>query len=292
MILDELVAATQRRIEREKEEISPQEMRRLAQEAAQRQREAGGNGMPEFPFERRLEQKGIHFICEVKKASPSKGLIAPDFPYLEIAREYEAAGADCISVLTEPDYFKGDLRYLREIAAEVEIPVLRKDFTIDEYMIDQAKVSGASVILLICAILDQERLARYLARADALGLSAIVEAHDEDEVRMALEAGARILGVNNRNLKDFTVDIGNSLRLREFAARECAAAKAASAVSAVGSAADGAAGMPLFIAESGIRTGGDVEALRAAGVNGVLIGETLMRAPDKAEQLRLLRGTV
>lgn len=168
----------------------------------------------DFPFEKALRKPGISFICECKKASPSKGLIAPDFPYLQIAREYEAAGADCISVLTEPKWFLGSDVYLREIAQAVSVPCLRKDFTVDEYMIYEAKVLGASAVLLICSILSEEQIREYLAVCETLGLSALVEAHDEEEVAKALRAGARIIGVNNRNLKDFTVDTDNSRRLR------------------------------------------------------------------------------
>lgn len=209
------------------------------------------------------------FILSVnaKKASPSKGLIAPDFPYLEIARQYEEAGASAISVLTEPKWFLGSPEYLREIAEEVKVPCLRKDFTVDPYMIYEAKLLGASAVLLICAILDTGTLAEYLEAADSLGLSAIVEAHDETEVASAVSAGARIIGVNNRNLKDFTVDIHNSIRLRS-----CAPAGT------------------IFVAESGIRTPEDVETLRQNGVNAVLIGEQLMRAGSPKEELNRLRG--
>jgi indole-3-glycerol phosphate synthase len=221
-----------------------------------------------FPFEKALAGDEISFICECKKASPSKGLIAPEFPYLEIAKAYEQAGASAISVLTEPHWFLGEDRYLKEIAETVTIPCLRKDFTVDEYMIYQAKLLGASAVLLICSLLDTDTLSRYLEIADELGLSALVEAHDEGEIQQAIRAGARIIGVNNRNLKDFSVDIGNSGRLRELVPPEI-----------------------LFVAESGIRTGEQVEALRQAGVNAVLIGETLMRAPDKRKMLDSLRGT-
>ena len=221
-----------------------------------------------FRFERALAEPGdIHFICECKKASPSKGLIAADFPYLDIAKQYEAAGASAISVLTEPKWFLGSDDYLREIAAEVQTPCLRKDFTVDPYMIYEAKLLGASAVLLICALLDTKTLASYIEVADSLGLSAIVEAHDEAEVASAVAAGARIIGVNNRNLKDFTVDIHNSIRLREHAP----------------------AGT-IFVAESGIRTPEDVETLRQNGVNAVLIGEQLMRATSPKAEIDRLRG--
>ena len=220
-----------------------------------------------FSFEKALRKPDISFICECKKASPSKGLIAPDFPYLKIAREYEAAGADCISVLTEPKWFLGSEGYLEEIAANVSLPCLRKDFTIDEYMIYEAKLLGASAVLLICSILENEQLKEYLAIADTLGLSALVEAHDEGEIQAALAAGARIVGVNNRNLKDFSVDTGNSMRLRKSVPERV-----------------------LFVAESGITSAADVQQARNIGADAVLVGETLMRAADKRAKLAELRG--
>ena len=221
----------------------------------------------DFAFEKALAQPGVRFICECKRASPSKGLIAPVFPYLDIAKEYAAAGADAISVLTEPKWFLGSDEYLQQIAAAVPVPCLRKDFTVDEYMIYEAKLLGASAVLLICSLLDTETLHQYLGICDALGLSALVEAHDEQEITSAAAAGARVIGVNNRNLKNFTVDVTNSLALRQ---------KAPPGV--------------LFVAESGITSPSDVSALRAAGVDAVLVGEALMRAPDKAAALAALRG--
>lgn len=221
----------------------------------------------DFAFEKALGQPGVRFICECKRASPSKGLIAPVFPYLDIAKEYAAAGADAISVLTEPKWFLGSDEYLQQIAAAVPVPCLRKDFTVDEYMIYEAKLLGASAVLLICSLLDTETLHQYLGICDALGLSALVEAHDEQEIASAAAAGARVIGVNNRNLKNFTVDVTNSLALRQ---------KAPPGV--------------LFVAESGITSPSDVSALRAAGVDAVLVGEALMRAPDKAAALAALRG--
>ena len=222
-----------------------------------------------FAFEKALKKDDIAFICECKKASPSKGLIAPDFPYLQIAKEYAAAGADAISVLTEPKWFLGSDEYLKRIAAAVPTPCLRKDFTVDEYMIYEAKLLGASAVLLICAILSETQLNEYIARCDELGLSALVEAHNEAEVAMALRAGARVVGVNNRNLKDFTVDTTNSRRLRELIPRDV-----------------------VFVSESGVRSAADVAALREIGADAVLIGETLMRAPDKAAKLAELKGTL
>lgn len=220
-----------------------------------------------FAFERALQKPGISFICECKKASPSKGLIAPEFPYLDIAKAYEDAGADAISVLTEPKWFLGSDAYLKEIAAAVSIPCLRKDFTVDEYMIYEAKLLGASAVLLICAILGKAQIQEYLAVCDALGLSALVETHDEAEVDMALSVGARVLGVNNRNLKDFTVDTENSRRLRERIPADV-----------------------LFVSESGVSGPEDVRRLAQIGADAVLVGEALMRASDKKRMLLNLRG--
>ena len=221
---------------------------------------------PDFSFEKALRKDGLSFICECKRASPSKGLIAPDFPYLTIARDYEAAGADCISVLTEPKWFLGSDIYLREIAEAVSIPCLRKDFVVDEYMIYQAKVLGAAAVLLICSILSLEQLKAFIGLCDRLGLSALVEAHGPEEIERAAKAGARIIGVNNRNLKDFTVDIGNSAKLRGL----------------VG-------GGKVFVSESGIRGPEDLKVLYENGTDAVLIGEMLMRSPDRKAALRGLR---
>ena len=221
----------------------------------------------DFAFEKALRKEGISFICECKKASPSKGLIAPDFPYLEIAKEYEAAGADCISVLTEPKWFLGSDEYLKKIASEVSIPCIRKDFTVDEYMIYEAKILGASAVLLICSILSEEQIREYIGICDELGLSALVETHDEEEVAMAVRAGTRIVGVNNRNLKDFSVDTGNSARLKSLVGDDI-----------------------IFVSESGVKDGNDVAELRKIGVDAVLVGEALMRASDKKAKLKELRG--
>ena len=258
-ILDQLAAHARERVARAKERAPLGAVRRAA-EALER-----GN----FPFERALSGPGISFICECKKASPSKGLIAPDFPYLEIARDYAAAGADALSVLTEPKWFLGSDRYLAEIARAVPLPCLRKDFTVDPYMIYEAKVLGASAVLLICSLLEEGELREMLALADALGLSALVEAHDEAEVETALRAGARVVGVNNRNLRDFSVDTDLSRRLRCLIPREV-----------------------LFVSESGVRSAGDVALLREIGADAVLIGEALMRAPDRRAMLAGLRGGV
>lgn len=256
-ILDELAAYARERVARAKENISLAELRRMAL--------ASPKGS--FAFENALKTDDIAFICECKKASPSKGLIAPDFPYLQIALDYETAGADCISVLTEPKWFLGSNDYLKEIAEDVKIPCLRKDFTVDEYMIYEAKLLGASAVLLIAAILSQEQLSEYIDICDGLGLSALVEAHDEAEAIAAINAGARIIGVNNRNLKDFSVDTENSRRLRSMIPASV-----------------------LFVSESGVRTAEDVQALRDIGADAVLIGETLMKAQDKRQKLTELRG--
>ena len=258
-ILDELAAHARERVSAAKKERPPEEIRRQALSLPK----------GDFGFEKALKKPGVSFICECKKASPSKGIIAPDFPYLEIAKEYEAAGADCISVLTEPKWFLGSDRYLREIALSVSLPCLRKDFTVDAYMIYEAKLLGASAVLLICSLLGEDTLRAYIGLCDELGLSALVEAHDGGEVGMALRAGARMIGVNNRNLKDFSVDTDLSRRLRALIPPDV-----------------------IFVSESGVKTAADVERLRETGADAVLVGETLMRAPDKAAKLAELRGAV
>lgn len=221
----------------------------------------------DFSFEKALKGKSLSFICEVKKASPSKGIIAEEFPYLEIAKDYEKAGASAISCLTEPKWFMGSDKILADIVKKVNIPVLRKDFTVSEYQIYEAKVLGASAVLLICALLDTKTLKEYIKICDTLGLSALVEAHDEEEVKSALSAGARIIGVNNRNLKDFSVDVKNSTRYRNLIPDDV-----------------------LFVSESGIKTYSDIKVLIDNGTNAVLIGETLMRSNDKKAALDKLRG--
>ncbi|MFW6679443.1 indole-3-glycerol phosphate synthase TrpC [Lacrimispora sp. AGF001] len=261
MILDTLAAASKQRAEAAKITIPVSQMEEMAYMAFE-----DGKRECDFSFEKAISSPGISFICEVKRASPSKGMIAPDFPYREIAMEYEEAGADAISVLTEPDYFLGKGEYLTEISQSVSLPLLRKDFTVDPYQIFEAKVLGASAVLLICALLDTEKLKEYMKICDSLGLSALVEAHDEAEIHSALTAGARLIGVNNRNLKTFEVDFENSIRLRGLVP----------------------AGT-VFIAESGIQTADDVKRLYQAGVNGVLIGESLMRSPDKKVILQEMR---
>ena len=258
MILDTIVEATKIRVAQEKQMESPEVVKAVALALPS---DTG------FPFEAALRQQDFNFICEVKKASPSKGIIAEHFPYLDIAKEYEVAGAAAISVLTEPDFFKGDKKYLQEIASTVKIPVLRKDFIIDEYQIYQAKVWGASAILLICACLDVPTLTKFRELADSLGLSSLVEAHDENEVQMAIDCGARIIGVNNRNLKDFTVDVQNSVRLRNLVQDDV-----------------------IFVSESGLETPEDIQVLRDNNIGVALMGETFMRSPNKVEKLAYLYG--
>lgn len=258
MILDEIAAKTKERIAAEMQEVSLEEMKKQAEAM---------DANTGYPFEKALKKEGMSFICEVKKGSPSKGIIAEDFPYVQIAKDYEAAGASAISCLTEPFYFKGSNQYLQEIVENVTIPVLRKDFTVNEYMIYQAKGLGASAILLICAILTDEQLKEYHAIADSLGLSVLVEAHDAEEVERAKKAGARIIGVNNRDLRDFTVDINNSVNLRKLIPENA-----------------------VYVSESGIKVRADIARLEENRVDAVLIGETLMRSPNKKEMLDELRG--
>lgn len=270
-ILQEIAEKTKERIADREKERSLADIRREAEtEVSEKSGITGiniGLNPAEYSFNKALAKEKINFICEAKKASPSKGLIAPDFPYLQIAKEYEKAGAAAISCLTEPFWFKGSDEYVKEIAREVSIPVIRKDFTVNEYMLYEAKLMGASAVLLICAILSKAQLQEYQEIAHSLGLSALVETHDESEVEMALSVKAQIIGVNNRNLKDFTVDINNSVRLREMVPSEI-----------------------TFVSESGMKTPEDISVLSRNGTNAVLIGETLMRAADKGEKLRELKS--
>lgn len=256
-ILQEIAEKTVQRVAEEKRKVPIAEMRKRAE---------GCRKKKDFPFEAALKKEGLSFICEVKKASPSKGIIAEDFPYVKIAEAYEKAGADALSVLTEPYYFQGSNRYLEEIRAHSGLPILRKDFTVDEYMIYEAKVLGADAVLFICAILADAQLAEYVQLAKSLGMSALVEAHDSEEVERAIACGASIVGVNNRNLKDFSVDIENSVRLRKMVPKEI-----------------------LFVSESGIQTPQDVQVLAENGTDGVLIGETLMRSGNVQETLAQMR---
>ena len=276
-ILKTITERTRERIREQEKLIPPAEMRRMA-EAVLREEQAGAAAnssgdrlekdyMP--AFERALRQPGMSFICEVKKASPSKGIIAEDFPYVDIAKDYEAAGASAISCLTEPYWFLGSDVYLEEIAETVSVPVLRKDFTCSEYMIWQAKALGASAVLLICSVLDDVELREYHRLTEELHMSALVEAHDAGEIEQAKQAGARIIGVNNRNLKDFSVDIDHSARLRQLAGEDT-----------------------VFVSESGIRGPEDMKALCKNGTDAVLIGEMLMRSPDRQAALKTLMQEV
>ena len=270
-ILNEIAAKTKERIQKEKLEIPEKDLiqmiqKRKVQILLHPEQQSITSRTP-HSFYQALKKEGMSYICEVKKASPSKGLIAPAFPYLEIAKEYQEAGAAAISCLTEPFYFQGSDRYLQEITAAVDIPVLRKDFTVDEYMIFQAAAYGAAAVLLICAILNDEQLKEYRELAEELGMDALVEAHDEEEAERALKSGARIIGVNNRDLKTFQVDMQNSIRLRKLAPENV-----------------------VFVSESGIKTSDDIRKLYDNQVDAVLIGETLMRSQDKKAALEELNG--
>lgn len=258
-ILNTIADYAKIRVEKAKSEISPDNMILNAKQF--------NNKLGDFAFEKALSSDEISFICECKKASPSKGIIAKEFPYLEIAKEYERAGASCISVLTEPKWFLGKNQYLKDISQSVSIPCIRKDFVVDEYMIYEAKTLGASAVLLICSLLNTETLKNYIEICNSLGLSALVEAHDEKEIESAVSAGARIIGVNNRNLKNFSVDINNSEKLRKKVSDNI-----------------------IFVAESGIKTADDIKALKKARVDAVLIGETLMKAENKKAMLENLKG--
>lgn len=260
-ILEQLCEHAKTRVEADKKNISTEEMKRLAMNIRNAQERC-----EDFKFAKALRKEGLSFICECKKASPSKGVIEPDFDYLKIAKDYEMAGADCISVLTEPKWFLGMDEYLKEIAGTVSIPCLRKDFTVDEYQIYQAKVLGASAILLICSILSEKQLKNYLAVCESLGMDALVEIHNEEEADMACMAGAKIIGVNNRNLKDFSVDTNNSKKLRDRIPEHI-----------------------LFVSESGVKTPEDIKTIKEIGADAVLIGETMMRAENKKEKLTILK---
>ena len=270
-ILNEIAEKTRERIEKDKKEMPRED---LIREIRQKKVQMLLNPLTQsetaktpHSFYQALKKPGMSYICEVKKASPSKGLIAPDFPYLEIAKEYKEAGAAAISCLTEPFYFQGSDQYLWEIASEVDIPVLRKDFVVDNYMIVQAAAYGAAAVLLICALLDDRQLREYREMAEDLGMDALVEAHDAEEVERALKSGARIIGVNNRDLKTFEVDMANSIRLRKLAPDDV-----------------------IFVSESGIRTAEDIRKLHENQIEAVLIGETLMRSADKKAALEELNG--
>lgn len=260
MILEKIAESTYNRINKAKQKISLTEMKEAAGKIP-------NDGL--FPFNSALKDKGISFICEVKKASPSKGMISEDFPYIQIAEEYENAGASAVSVLTEPEFFKGNNKYLKEISEKINIPILRKDFIIDEYQIYEAKIIGASAVLLISELLDSKTLQSFLKISHTLGLSALTEAHTEEQIKKAVCSGAEMIGVNNRDLNDFTVDINTSVRLSKYIPDEC-----------------------IFVSESGIRTAEDIKMLSECGADAVLIGETLMKSSDKKMMLNILRGDI
>ena len=255
-ILQKLADYAKIRVEKDKEKISLAEMKSLAKK-----------NLGEEKFLSALKKKNLSFICEIKKASPSKGIIAENFPYVEIAEEYEAAGADCVSCLTEPKYFLGSDEIFSQVRKKISLPMLRKDFTVDEYQIYQAKVLGADAVLLICAILSANELEKFLKICADLKISALIETHDENEIKTALSVGAEIIGVNNRNLKNFEVDFSNAEKLREIIPAE-----------------------KIFVAESGVKTSDDIKILKKIGADAVLIGETLMRAADKKKILAEFRN--
>ncbi|NLN41855.1 MAG: indole-3-glycerol phosphate synthase TrpC [Clostridiales bacterium] len=266
MILETLVQSTRKRLDSAKRKV-PLEV--LKSQLFHKGKVKKFHGREDFAFEKVLKNKGISFICEVKKASPSKGVIASAFPYKEIAYDYEQAGAHAISVLTEPEYFKGRNIYLKEISQLVGVPVLRKDFIIDEYQIYESKLIGADAVLLICALLDTSTLKSFINICDQLGLSALVEAHTREEVIMAIKSGARVIGVNNRDLRTFEVDIQNCITLRELVPEDI-----------------------IYVAESGIKTRHDILQLEKVGIDAVLIGEVLIRSNDKKAMLSYLKGEI
>lgn len=259
MILDRIAAAGRERVAEEKKKVTPEEMRHRAESLT---------ADKTFPFRQALRREGLSVICEVKKASPSKGVISEDFPYMEIAAEYESCGADAISVLTEPEFFLGSGKYLEEIASGVKIPCLRKDFIVDSYQIYEAKTLGASAVLLICAILDDGRLAEYLEIAHELGLSALTEVHDGKEAERAVKSGAEIIGINNRDLRDFTVDINTTARIAALLPKD-----------------------KIIVSESGINSADDARMAEKSGADAILVGEAFMRSPDKKKLLDSLKGT-
>lgn len=273
-ILDKICETTKERIEKEKQKISLSEIRKLAENI---------KNNSNFDFEKAIgkkyknnkdskdnnKEKRINFICEIKKASPSKGIISESFDYIEIAKDYEKAEADAISCLTEPYYFMGSDNYLKEVKGIVNIPVLRKDFIIDEYMIYQSKNIRADAILLIVAVLDKYKLKDYFDIANESGLSSLIEVHNEEELEKAVNINARIIGVNNRDLKTFNVDINNSVRLRKLVPKNI-----------------------IFVSESGIKDRSDIKILEENETDAVLIGERLMTKKDKIDEIKKLRGQI
>jgi len=217
-----------------------------------------------FNFKEALSGKGINIIAEVKKASPSKGVIREDFDPVEIAKSYERGGARAISVLTDKQFFQGSPFYLRQVSEAVRLPVLRKDFIIDEFQIYGAKVLGAASFLLIVSILSDPQLRDFIELGRELGMEPLVETHTAEEVERALKAGAEIIGVNNRDLKTFSVSLETSISLAPL-------------IKGAGK---------VMVSESGIRTEKDIKRLRKAGVDAFLVGETLMRSENPEEVLK------
>lgn len=257
-ILEQIAAHTKRRVE---EQNKKKPLNQVIKEANNLECNTG------FPFEIAIKKEEISFICEIKKASPSKGIIDESFQYLEIAKEYEAIGASAISVITEPYWFKGNDECLKEIGKIVNIPLLRKDFTIDEYQIYESKILGASAVLLICSLLDTETLKKYIKLADNLGISCLVETHSKKEIESAILAGSRIIGINNRNLKTFEENIGKSIELRSNIPKDI-----------------------IFVSESGIRNRHDIETLVGIDTDAVLIGETFMKSENRKAMMKMLKG--
>lgn len=263
MILDDIVERRKEQLAREAGEISRASIKSMACDAL------CDYSNIKTKFSAALSEERLGFICEVKKASPSKGLICEDFQPLKIAQEYQHAGANAISCLTEEYYFKGSNKYLKEIAENVNLPVLRKDFIFDDYQIAAAKVMGASAILLIAGILSKSQLADYLDYADSLALECLVEVHDEEELQKVLDTNAHIIGINNRNLKTFEVDLATTGRLAGFIPED-----------------------KIIVSESGIKNNEDCRNVKALGADAVLIGETLMRSGNIQQTFEQLSSGV
>ena len=257
-ILDEILAHKVGEVESAKIRVSEDEMRRAAETAPPARGFARALSAAEPPV----------MIAEVKRRSPSKGLIRADFEPVSIARAYQQGGAAALSVLTDESFFGGDLSFLREIREQIDLPLLRKDFVIDAYQIDEARVAGADAVLLIVAALSADVLARLHARVEALGLDALVEVHDESELGVALDVGARLIGVNNRDLRTFEVDLGVTERIAARLRDQPGV---------------------LLVGESGISGPRDIQRLSEAGAQAFLVGEALMRQPDVREALEKMR---
>ncbi len=258
-ILDKILDSTKQRVASKKAKLPLNELKNKL--------DSMDCARAESSFEKALKTKDFALICEVKKASPSKGIIAHDFNHTQIALDYAQGGANAISCLTEPEFFLGSDEYLSEIRQSVSLPILRKDFIIDEYMIYEAKLIGADAILLITRILSKEQLKDFFTLASELGLDVLVETHTLDDVKKALFCGAKIIGINNRDLQSFEVDLNHSIRLRSELPDDV-----------------------VCISESGIKSYDDIRLLRENGINGALIGEELMRSQDKQALIRALKG--